>query len=334
MAALVQAQEGFVRHRPGRWAVQNQSSAGVIGPVLEKRPVSSTSLPTLGLIGIGQLGLPVARNLLQAGYAVSGYRRSAAPEFETAGGRRLGSPGEVARASQILLLCLPDEMAQLSALEGDDGVLAHLSPGQIVIELGTYSREFKQAQAKRLLARGARPLEAEVSGSPPMVAARKAAFYIGGQAEILDECQPVLQAITDNQFHLGPYGSAVAMKLIANYLLTIHTLAAAEAMNLGARAGFDPALVAKVIAQGAGNSTMFTIRAPMMAERKFTPAPGPFDTLAKYLDLGEQMAQGLGCASPLFDAAAPYFRRALSQGMGTQDISAVIALIEADSKQR
>ena len=295
--------------------------------------MSSNALPTLGLIGIGQLGLPVARNLLQAGYAMSGYRRSAAPEFEAAGGRRLGTPGEVTRASQILLLCLPDEAAQHSALDGDDGVLANLKPGQVVIELGTYSREFKLEQAARLSERGARVLEAEVSGSPPMVSARKAALYIGGQADLLEECKPVLQAITEHQFHLGPYGSAVSMKLIANYLLTIHTLAAAEAMNLGARAGFDPSLVAKVIAQGAGNSTMFAIRAPMMAERKFSPAPGPFTTLAKYLDLGEQMAQSLGCASPLFDAAAPYFRRALNQGMGEQDISAVIALIEADSKQ-
>ncbi len=295
--------------------------------------MSSNALPTLGLIGIGQLGLPVARNLLQAGYAVSGYRRSVAPEFEAAGGKRLGTPGEVTRDSQILMLCLPDEAAQRSALDGDDGVLANLKPGQVVIELGTYSREFKLEQAARLSERGARVLEAEVSGSPPMVSARKAALYIGGEATLLEECKPVLQAITENQFHLGPYGSAVSMKLIANYLLTIHTLAAAEAMNLGARAGFDPALVAKVIAQGAGNSTMFAIRAPMMAERKFSPAPGPFNTLAKYLDLGEEMAQGLGCASPLFDAAAPYFRRALNQGMGEQDISAVIALIEADSKK-
>jgi 3-hydroxyisobutyrate dehydrogenase-like beta-hydroxyacid dehydrogenase len=300
---------------------------------MEKRPLSSNALPKLGLIGIGQLGLPVARNLLQAGYTVSGYRRSVAPEFEAAGGKRLGSPGEVASACEILMLCLPDEAAQRSALEGHDGVLRNLKPGQVVIELGTYSREFKLEQAQRLVELGARVLEAEVSGSPPMVSARKAALYIGGEAALLDECKPVLHAMTENQFHLGPYGSAVSMKLIANYLLTIHTLAAAEAMNMGARAGFDPALVAKVISQGAGNSTMFAIRAPMMAERKFAPAPGPFNTLAKYLDLGEEMAHGLGCASPLFDAAAPYFRRALSQGMGEQDISAVIALIEADSKQ-
>jgi 3-hydroxyisobutyrate dehydrogenase len=294
----------------------------------------SQALPTLGLIGLGQLGLPVARNLLQAGYAVAGYRRSAAPEFEAAGGQRLTSPGEVTSACDILLLCLPDEAAQRSALDGSDGVLAHLKSGQIVIELGTYSRAFKLEQAARLSERGARVLEAEVSGSPPMVSARKAALYLGGEAGLVDECGPVLKAITDNQFHLGPYGSAVAMKLIANYLLTIHTLAAAEAMNLGARAGFDPALVAKVIAQGAGNSTMFAIRAPMMAERKFSPAPGPFNTLDKYLNLGEQMARDLGCASPLFDTAAPYFRRALSQGMGEQDISAVIALIESESGPR
>ena len=294
----------------------------------------SQALPTLGLIGLGQLGLPVARNLLQAGYTVSGYRRSAAPEFEAAGGQRLASPGAVTSACDILLLCLPDEAAQRSALDGTDGVLAHLKPGQIVIELGTYSRAFKLEQAARLSERGARVIEAEVSGSPPMVSARKAALYLGGEAGLIDQCGPVLKAITDNQFHLGPYGSAVAMKLIANYLLTIHTLAAAEAMNLGARAGFDPALVAKVIAQGAGNSTMFAIRAPMMAERRFSPAPGPSNTLDKYLNLGEQMARDLGCASPLFDTATPYFRRALSQGMGEQDISAVIALIEAESGPR
>ena len=200
----------------------------------------SQALPTLGLIGLGQLGLPVARNLLQAGYAVSGYRRSAATEFEAAGGKRLASPGAAASACDILLLCLPDEAAQRSALEGTDGVLAHLKPGQIVIELGTYSRAFKLEQAARLSERGARVLEAEVSGSPPMVSARKAALYIGGEAALLEECKPVLHAITEGQFHLGPYGAAVAMKLIANYLLTIHTLAAAEAMNMGARAGFDP----------------------------------------------------------------------------------------------
>lgn len=291
-------------------------------------------LPTLGLVGIGQLGLPIARNLLQAGYPMVGYRRSALADFTQAGGRALSSAGEVTGQCDVLMMCLPDEAAQLSALNGPGGVLAHLKPGQIVIELGTYSRSFKQAQAQSLQGKGARVLEVEVSGSPPMVGARKAALYIGGPTDLVQECEGLLKAITDHQFHLGDYGSAVSMKLIANYLLTIHTLAAAEAIDMGTRAGFDPALVARVIAQGAGGSAMFSVRAPLMAERKFTPAPGPFSTLAKYLDLGEQMARDLGCAAPLFSAAVPYFRQAMDQGMAQEDISAVIKLLEAQASPR
>lgn len=291
-----------------------------------------TNLPTVGLVGIGQLGLPLACNLLKSRYRVIGYRRSHSHEFVAAGGIAADSPASVVRQSDVVLMCLPSEEAQLNVLEGEGGVLAALKPSQLVIELGTYSRAFKVEQALRIQAAGGRVLEAEVSGSPPMVVQRRAALYLGGDAQVVEECQPLLDAIAPNQFLLGEYGSAVAMKLIANYLLTIHTLAAAEAMNLGKRAGFDPRKVAEVIAQGAGGSAMFSLRAPMMAEHRFQPAPGPFVTLAKYLELGSRMAQDLGCVTPLFTTAMPYFQRAIAQGMGDEDIAAVIKLIESDSE--
>src|SRR5690606_38432256 len=120
-------------------------------------------------------------------------------------------------------------------------------------------------------------------------------------------------------------------KLIANYLLAIRTLAAAEAMNMGARAGFDPSLVAEVIQKGAGGSAMFGVRAPMMAGRAFSPAPGPFTTLEKYLELGRAMADELGCATPLFSATEPYYKRALETDMRHEDIAALLKLIESDS---
>lgn len=286
-------------------------------------------LPTVGLIGIGQIGLPVATNLIQAGYRVVGFRRSCTEAFSTAGGNLVMSPAQVVRQSRVVLMCLPDEEAQLSAL---DDLLGELTHEHVVIELGTYRRAFKLEQAERLMSRGARVLEAEISGSPPMVSQRRAALYVGGDAQVYAECEPVLEAITANRFHLGEYGCAVTMKSIANYLLTIHTLAAAEAMNLGTRAGFDPALVAQVIAQGAGSSAMFSIRAPLMAQRRFSPAPGPFVTLAKYLELGQELAAETGAASPLFSAALPYFQRALSEGIGEEDIAAVLKLVEADSR--
>ena len=217
-------------------------------------------------------------------------------------------------------------------LGGPDGLLDSVKPGQPIIELGTYQRTFKIDQAKRMEHRGARVLEAEVSGSPPMVAERKAALYLGGDEGLVEELKGVLDAITASHFHLGPFGSAVAMKLIANYLLTIHTLAAAEAMNMGVRAGFNAHRVAEVIKQGAGNSTMFSIRAPMMAARAFSPAPGPVHALEKYLDLGKAQAEELGCATPLFSTASTYFRHALAIGMGDEDIAAVIKLVESESK--
>lgn len=291
----------------------------------------SDATQTLGMIGIGQLGLPIATNLMRAGFRVVGYRRTDREEFVKRGGVALDSPAEVTNAADVLLLCLPSEAAALETLNGPNGVLAALKPGQIVIELGTYKKAFKLEQAALLEQRGARTLEAEVSGSPPMIAERKGALYLGGSKELVEECSPILKAIAENQFHLGEYGSAVTIKLIANYLLTIHTLAAAEAINMGTRAGFDPALVADVIKVGAGNSAMFTIRGPMMAARKFSPAPGPFTTLEKYLDLAGELAGELGCATPLFSAAAPYFYRGLKSEIATEDISAVIKLIEADS---
>ncbi|MDR9752493.1 NAD(P)-dependent oxidoreductase [Pseudomonas sp. SZMC_28357] len=289
---------------------------------------------TIGMVGIGQLGLPIATNLLAAGFRVVGYRRRDRECFVELGGIALENPAQVAAESDFILTCLPCEEAQNEVMEGPHGLLDALRPGHTLIEMGTYERDFKIQWAQRIENKGARMLEAEVSGSPPLVLARKASLFLGGDESLIEHCQPVLSAIADIQFRIGELGSAVAMKLIANYLLTIHTLAAAEALNLGVRAGFSAEKVVEVIRQSAGGSIMFTVRAPMMASRTFQPAPGPLVTLEKYLRMAGDMSADLGCASPLFSAAQSYFNRALYLGMGEEDISAVIKLIEADSRVR
>ena len=119
---------------------------------------------------------------------------------------------------------------------------------------------------------------------------------------------------------------------VATRLDALHTLAAAEAVNLGMRAGIDPHVLVEAIGKSAGASTMFNIRAPMMADRRFQPAPGPFTALEKYLHLASERTDETGSAMPLFSAAAPYFRRAVDQGIGEKDISAVITLLEQESR--
>ncbi|NBA93662.1 NAD(P)-dependent oxidoreductase [Pseudomonas sp. R5(2019)] len=286
---------------------------------------------TIGMVGIGQLGLPIATSLLAAGFRVVGYRRRDREAFVEQGGIALESPAAVAAESDFILTCLPSEVAHMDIMEGAEGLLQSIGPQHTLIEIGTYRKDFKQSMARRIEARSARVLEAEVSGTPSMVLQRKASLFLGGDADLVEHCKPVLDAIADIQFHIGEFGSAVAMKLIANYLLTIHTLAAAEALNLGVNAGFSAQHVVEVIRQSAGGSAMFSARAPLMASRRFQPAPGPFATLDKYLDMAGELSQELGCAAPLFNAAKPYFLRAIAEGIGEEDISAVIKLIEADS---
>ncbi|WP_288831124.1 NAD(P)-dependent oxidoreductase [uncultured Paraburkholderia sp.] len=312
--------------RAGLFQTRRQKSTTKSG-----RQPTMANQQTVGMVGIGQLGLPIATNLIKAGFRVVGYRRNDREEFVRRGGEALSSPAEVTRLADVVLLCLPSEEAQLDVLNGPEGLLSVLKAGQTVIELGTYSRNFKIAQAARIEGTGATVLEAEVSGSPPMVAERRAALYLGGTETLIDQCKPVLEAITTHHFHLGEFGCAVAMKLIANCLVTVHTLAAAEAINMAARAGFDPQQAVNVLKQGAGASAMLAIRGPMMASGRFMPAMGAFDTLEKYLKLGAGLAANLKCATPLFSTANPYFTRAIEGGMRSLDIAAVIDLVNADS---
>ncbi len=287
-----------------------------------------SALPRIGIIGIGQIGSAVAHNLLEAGYEVCGFRRSPAPAFEEAGGVMCASAGDVVRQSDVVLMCLPNESAQSDVLQE---ILSENLKTKCFIELGTYAETVKRDQAEAIQSRGGQVLEAEISGSPIMVRQRKAALYIGAAENVYEQHERVLDAIAEHRFLIGDYGSAVKMKLIANYLLTIHTLAAAEAMSLGEKVGFDPNLVASVISQGGGSSAMFAVRAPMMAARKFTPAPGPFTTLEKYLELCQDLVQEVGATTPLFACASQYFHRAIQEGIGEEDIAAVIKLIEADA---
>lgn len=288
---------------------------------------------TVGIIGIGQIGLPISINLIKAGYRVVGLPRSSNEAFTAAGGVAISTPAAVLAEADVLLLCLPSESAQLAILEGQHGLLKAGIRGKTVIELSTYRRAFKLEQAKRLTEAGLHMIECEVSGSPPLVARRQASLFIGGDETLYQQWRTLLEAVAPNHFHLGPFGAALTMKLIANSLLAIHTLAAAEAVNIGKRAGFDPHTVVKAIGQSAGASVMFNIRAPMMAARQFSPAPGPFSTLEKYLDLASELVADTGSAAPLLNTSIPYYRRAMKEGLTALDIAAVITLLEHDSKE-
>jgi 3-hydroxyisobutyrate dehydrogenase len=290
----------------------------------------TTTKQRVGLIGVGLMGLPIAVNLIKAGYEVVGYRRSDLREFVEAGGIAAESPQDVVRAADVVLECLPSAEAFAEVVSGPNGIVHAVRPGQIVVNLSTSPLPVKLAQAEALAAHGAKMIEGEVSGLPSMIAAKKGVVYLAGDAQAVESIRPVVAAFADRSFHVGSFGCALKLKLIANHLVTVHAMAAGEAMALAAKSGLDPHLVAKVVSAGAGGSVQFEARAPMMAARRFEPVQGPFNTLAHYFPLMRDMARQANAITPLLDTAVRYFEHGIHvQGMGQQDIARIGEVLES-----
>jgi 3-hydroxyisobutyrate dehydrogenase len=281
-------------------------------------------MQTVGLIGVGKIGLPIAENLIKSGFGVIGYRRSPMPEFEKVGGIAARSPADVGAQADIVLTCLPSSDALQEVIQGPNGLVTSARPGQIVVELGSHPLGVKQAQIAPLAAKGAAFVDGEVSGTPGMVSARKGVVYLGGDADACKKAEPVIAGFADSCIYFGPFGAASKVKLVNNLLVAVHIAAAAEAMALGLKAGVDVDLMIKAVATGSGGSTQFGIRAPWMAEKRFLPIQGSIPLLAHYFDLIGEFADQAGVATPILDRVADLYRQAIDKGYGDRDIAVMV----------
>ncbi len=281
-------------------------------------------MTTIGFVGLGNVGLPAATNLLRAGFHVVGYDLKPSTAFVDAGGRTAASLEEVASADTVIQ-SLPNPQALESCT---DALLPHVRRGQAVVDLSSYPLEAKQASAERYAERGAVMLDCEISGLPPMVAARTAVIFKAGPEDAVDRLRPVFDGMTDKHFYLGAFGAATRMKLIANLMVCVHDLMAAEALTLGARAGLDPAQMIEVLAPSAAGSSTFAFKAPLMVSRAFDGGKGPFRHMFGYLERADALAREVGSATPLLHVARAVFGQAEAEGRHDQDIAAIIEIVE------
>src|SRR6202167_410111 len=172
-------------------------------------------------------------------------------------------------------------------------------------------------------ARGGDLLDCPVSGSPAMVAPRLATTFASGDRTSVDQVSAVLDAISGPWVYTGAFGTGARMKYIANLLLAVHTVAAAEAMALARRSGLDLELVQRTLDNSIASSAIWKQRAPLMAERTWSPAPGPIRTLHPILEQIEDHAAQTGLSAPVFAAAKEVFDKALADGWGDLDIASV-----------
>jgi 3-hydroxyisobutyrate dehydrogenase-like beta-hydroxyacid dehydrogenase len=286
-------------------------------------------METVGVVGVGKIGLPISENLIKSGYRVVGYRRGSLADFEKIGGVPARSAAEVGAQADIVFSCLPSDRALEEVVQGPQGLVQAARPGQIVIELGSYPVPVKKRQIAPLAQKGAIFIDGEVSGTPGMVSARKGVIYLAGDAEACKRAEPVIAGFADSCIYFGPFGAASRVKLINNLLVSIHIAATAEAMALGLKSGVDVDLLIKAIAGGSGGSTQFGIRAPWMAQRRFKPLQGTIPGLQHYIEMIGEFADEVGVATPLLDRTAELFERFVAMGLSDCDGAAMVDVIGA-----
>ncbi len=277
----------------------------------------------VGMIGLGKMGLPIARNLMERGFEVIGYRRHVTPDLAAAGGIVAGSPAEVAARADVLLSILPDIEAVDEVVCGEAGTLTTLKPGTVHIEMSTLDVDEKSRIRDAVQRAGGDLLDCPISGSPPMVAPRLATTFASGEQASVDAVRPVLDAISGPWVYTGAFGTGARMKYIASLLLAVHTVAAAEAMVLARRSGLDLDLVQRTLDNSIAASAILKQRGPRMRERAWSPAPGPIDTLHPILEQVEDHAAKIGVLAPVFTAAKTVFDKAVADGWGQLDIACV-----------
>ena len=296
----------------------------------------ATEPATVAVIGLGNMGLPMAGHLLAAGHRVQGcdLRPGPAAALAALGGVVAPDPAAAARGAGLVITSLPTAAALAEVVGGDRGLATAVADGVIVIETSTLPVPAKE-QAARLLGRaGAVLLDCPVSGTASQLRSRDVVVYASGDPAAIGRCRGVLATFSRAQHLVGAFGNGMRMKLIANHLVAVHHTAAAEALLLAGRAGLDPALALRALADGAGNSRMLEIRGPMMLSGDFSDANIALAVFCKDIDLISELARDTCCPLPLFTAAAQLHLAALGQGRAAEDPACVHAVLAEMSQPR
>lgn len=276
----------------------------------------------VGIVGLGVMGSAMSKHLVAAGYDVHGFDIASdrVTAFEQAGGRGHSSGASVAASCDLLILSLPTE-ASLEAATAD--VIGGAHAGLIVAEMGVFPIEAKTAARDRLAAVGVEMMDVPVSGTGLQAADATLVVMASGSPPAFERTKQVWDTVGRATYYLGPFPNGSVMKFIANLLVAVHTLSAAEAHTLGAAAGMDPGLIQRVISDGVGSSRMFEIRGPMMAEGIYEPPSARLDIIMKDAGIIQAFARSIGSPTPLLDATIPVYAASSAAGLGGLDAAAL-----------
>jgi 3-hydroxyisobutyrate dehydrogenase-like beta-hydroxyacid dehydrogenase len=282
----------------------------------------------VGVIGLGIMGSAMSANLIESGFEVIGYDvdAGARTRHAAAGGRTVDSVAAVAGATDLIILSLPHapalaEVAAALAAAGREGL--------VVAETSTLALADKEAAQAVLAAAGVTLLDCPLSGTGAQARVRQVSVYASGERAAYERFVPVFPGFAAAHYYVGAFGHGSRMKYVANLLVGIHNVAAAEALALAARAGLDGATVYEVIQGGAGTSRMFEVRGPMMLAGDYLPATATVDMFRKDLAIIGDFARAVGAATPLLDVVRGIYDAADAAGYGAEDTAVARRMLES-----
>jgi 3-hydroxyisobutyrate dehydrogenase-like beta-hydroxyacid dehydrogenase len=280
------------------------------------------------MIGLGIMGSAMSANLAKGGFEVFGYDvlPAARKKLRAAGGKPCRSAAEVAKRCEIVVTSLPSSAALASVAKD---IAAAKARGRIVVETSTLPLADKLAAQRVLAAAGVGALDCPLSGTGAQARVRDLVVYASGPKAAYRRCRRVFDGFARAHHLLGPFGHGSKMKFVANLLVAIHNVSAAEAFTLARKAGLDPLQVYRVVGDGAGGSRMFQVRGPMMVADDYSDATMKVEVWQKDMAIIAAFAAALECPTPLFSAAAPIYTAAMASGHAREDTASVCAVLGA-----
>ncbi|TCH96323.1 NAD(P)-dependent oxidoreductase [Roseococcus sp. SYP-B2431] len=283
----------------------------------------------IGFVGLGKMGAPMARNLLKAGHGLVVHDIDArkVQELSSHGAEVDARPSAIARGTSRTI-CMVETTAQAEeVITGADGFLHGAAPGHVVLCMSTIDPLALRRMGGVLAERGIALLDAPVSGGVTGAEEGTLNVIVGGDKATFAACEPMFRVFGRNVFHVGPLGNGLAMKLLNNMLLQVNTVAVAEAMVFGTKAGLDPHQIIEVIGVCTGRSNAFERSAPRMVNRDFTPA-GTVDIAFKDQELETGFAKALGVPILLANVTQQVYQMARAAGYAKEESASIVKVLE------
>jgi 2-hydroxy-3-oxopropionate reductase len=290
---------------------------------------------TVGFIGLGVMGDPMARNLLDAGHSLVVHSRSPEPveALAEAGAETASSPREVGERADAVITMLPDSPAVESVVLGEDGVLAGVSEGDLLIDMSTIHPTVSLAVAEAAAERGVAALDAPVSGGDVGAQQGTLSIMVGGEADAFERARPLFEVLGKTIVHVGDAGAGQVVKACNQVVVAITIAAVSEALVLGSKAGVDPEQILDVLGGGMAANKVMEMRRSNFLEHDFTPG-FRIDLHHKDLDIALGSGDEYGVPLPVTALVQQYLRALRAKGHGSEDHSGLIQLVEELAQHR